>query len=1215
MKAPSTTVELESIDLASNMQQPDPIPDDLFTVMEQRLVEALTGADLLAGGQGSGCHGDNCGRPTSASHEGITKVIDEWIKKSGETPERINHGHCQQTALFVKNHIPEAKIVTYPGHTFIEYKGKYYDAERPEGVSNFRDLPRLKEDEFKHYNFDPQERSTPSVRDLEDAIDETGELQEFRKKADIKASDSTDDETKIRKYAEKVAGYAESGSTFDPDGNYLCGTCSLRIEDGSCRTVKPPISMTGGGCIQWIKGPQEYQEQLKDQFTQAQVLYSTSKEGFGCSRCVYSSKAEKPDSVGRPSWCDFWKMHIQPKACCDKQELPKEMQAGGPGSGCKGDNCGRPKSDGAEEPAEQSTLKVFLKEAYEKWGEKTMWGKMYKFGQPGNVKPFTDGEKKEIKALFPGIDKCRLGFCYMNAQQIALSGLIDSKVKYWEGLYTVHGVPIAHAWVTYNGKVLDPTVVDLSGKPNQRGPEGTKERGTSQGEYWGVQVPKKWIMEHQVRVGTYGPLSEDFEKYAPKIFKEKKDIKAGGPGSGCHGPNCGRPVASRFRSGSSVRQLASLLSDGRLHRMSEINQTPGYSSRLRVIAQEGKRSGDYRISRHGHFVRLVPLRPATESATVLEQLRRAGPPAPGSRAPSAQPEAVHPADRTPPEYDKILREKEREAHPSSPVSRETNESYLTRVAGNPDQNEPFRAPKGFLKKEDKPTPDQLEKAHVHIPEGKLAEFETKFNMSPIDYKEKLLEGLSPELAQAISVHISGGANNWTVQAIGGGFRQERTFDFYDHSVDHDRWQLSESMQGTGIGKTVFKNQMDLYDHLGINRINVHANMSVGGYAWARFGFVPTQNSWDNTKEYVARSRISEIKDAGLKARIKTVLGIQNPKGIWVLAAMTDKMGDSTVGKEMLKGTSWDGSINLKDEEQYNVVRSYVGRSHQLPAPSIHSGAMQPADAPFADFEKGTATETADWAAVAFAFENGWTLQDAAKYLVKSLRMRKEILDFASLGEKKEEIKASVLFRGVELVGFSTIEEERLRALLSRVPPQLLKWTKVMQRAPELGAKHGKYLKESLSALVNPHTFELRQRFGKGPGWMNHDELMIVHEIGHSVYSHLPVSVQKRWEKTAGWVKGEREGNEPKYVEKRPGWPELTSEWTHVKGKKFPRRYSEKNPDENFADCFAFYILGKPQQMEPEQRAFVKDVIAKLVTAYPKLVDRRSSEGWWCGFWL
>jgi hypothetical protein len=50
MKVPSTTAELESIDLASNTQQPDPIPDDLFTVMEQRLVESLTGADLLAGG-------------------------------------------------------------------------------------------------------------------------------------------------------------------------------------------------------------------------------------------------------------------------------------------------------------------------------------------------------------------------------------------------------------------------------------------------------------------------------------------------------------------------------------------------------------------------------------------------------------------------------------------------------------------------------------------------------------------------------------------------------------------------------------------------------------------------------------------------------------------------------------------------------------------------------------------------------------------------------------------------------------------------------------------------------------------------------------------------------------------------------------------------------------------------------------------------------------
>ena len=31
-------------------------------------------------------------------------------------------------------------------------------------------------------------------------------------------------------------------------------------------------------------------------------------------------------------------------------------------------------------------------------------------------------------------------------------------------------------------------------------------------------------------------------------------------------------------------------------------------------------------------------------------------------------------------------------------------------------------------------------------------------------------------------------------------------------------------------------------------MKVHANINVGDYAWARFGFVPTQQSWDQLRE-------------------------------------------------------------------------------------------------------------------------------------------------------------------------------------------------------------------------------------------------------------------------------------------------------------------------------------------------------------------------------
>lgn len=206
-----------------------------------------------------------------------------------------------------------------------------------------------------------------------------------------------------------------------------------------------------------------------------------------------------------------------------------------------------------------------------------------------------------------------------------------------------------------------------------------------------------------------------------------------------------------------------------------------------------------------------------------------------------------------------------------------------------------------------------------------------------------------------------------------------------------------------------------------------------------------------------------------------------------------------------------------------------------------------------------------------------------------------------LGTTIQSQSTSSLFRKVLILGFPEREQEILRALISRVPPQLLKWVKEIHRAPQLGAKHGRYIPETQTVLVNPHTFLLRQRFGKGPGWISHEELMVVHEISHSVYYNLPEIWKEEWLRLGGWVIGDKVGNVPRYVEKRPGWPPYTSEWTHKKGVVFPRRYSEKNPDEAFADCLAFYILGKKLQMSKQLSDFVLKVIEKIVTVYPKVL--------------
>lgn len=197
------------------------------------------------------------------------------------------------------------------------------------------------------------------------------------------------------------------------------------------------------------------------------------------------------------------------------------------------------------------------------------------------------------------------------------------------------------------------------------------------------------------------------------------------------------------------------------------------------------------------------------------------------------------------------------------------------------------------------------------------------------------------------------------------------------------------------------------------------------------------------------------------------------------------------------------------------------------------------------------------------------------------------------------LHAQASFRGIPIIGFNHGEEEEVRSMTSRVPPELLCNIKRIVAAPELGVKHGKFIPETQTVQLNPRTFRLRQKFGKGPGWFSHMQLVVVHEICHSIFDALSEQQKQEWYSLSGWKKDEGEGQAERYIEKRPGWPLFVSEWTHKKGVQFPRHYSEKSPDEDFADSFAFFLLGKPHQMSPSKREFLQKLVNLKVKKYPQ----------------
>jgi len=81
----------------------------------------------------------------------ITQEIQQLVGEYKKSPHNINNGECEDFAMTIiermggyteelREGTPDFDSVL-PGHYWIEYKGKYYDAECPSGVSDWHKLP------------------------------------------------------------------------------------------------------------------------------------------------------------------------------------------------------------------------------------------------------------------------------------------------------------------------------------------------------------------------------------------------------------------------------------------------------------------------------------------------------------------------------------------------------------------------------------------------------------------------------------------------------------------------------------------------------------------------------------------------------------------------------------------------------------------------------------------------------------------------------------------------------------------------------------------------------------------------------------------------------------------------------------------------------------------------------------------------------------------
>jgi GNAT superfamily N-acetyltransferase len=74
---------------------------------------------------------------------------------------------------------------------------------------------------------------------------------------------------------------------------------------------------------------------------------------------------------------------------------------------------------------------------------------------------------------------------------------------------------------------------------------------------------------------------------------------------------------------------------------------------------------------------------------------------------------------------------------------------------------------------------------------------------------------------------------------------QRYIDLKNNSAYSAYFVLKKGERGAGIGKKLLAANVAMYQKMGIDMVKVSANIDVGGYAWAKYGYVPTPESWRN----------------------------------------------------------------------------------------------------------------------------------------------------------------------------------------------------------------------------------------------------------------------------------------------------------------------------------------------------------------------------------
>lgn len=155
-------------------------------------------------------------------------------------------------------------------------------------------------------------------------------------------------------------------------------------------------------------------------------------------------------------------------------------------------------------------------------------------------------------------------------------------------------------------------------------------------------------------------------------------------------------------------------------------------------------------------------------------------------------------------------------------------------------------------------------------------------------------------------------------------------------VSHDYFRVPPIAQASGIATSVLRNQFELYRKMGLDFVDLHANLEVGGYAWAKYGFSPRERDWVDVANRAGQIAINEVRagrmSPAMARDVHRILTNRDPRSIWNLSDIEakspyvlDNGKPEKWGQFLLAGSDWFGKFDLKDPSALSRFDAYVSK--------------------------------------------------------------------------------------------------------------------------------------------------------------------------------------------------------------------------------------------------------------------------------------------------